>query len=167
MSSAFFNDVEAAKIAISMERNGLKFYADAARKAKDPNVRKVFLALAEDEKEHIARFEELHGQLLAEPRAHSYLDGNELDAYIQRLVETQVFADEGAVARLVDQIDSDLGALAVGMRAERDALLFYQEMLNFTDSKAARQVFGKIIDQERRHLVELAERSEACQNLHG
>ena len=167
MPSMFFNDVEVAKIAANMERHGLRFYAEAARKAKDPSVKKVFLELAEDEKQHIALFEALQQQLLEEPREQSYLDSDELDVYIQRLVETQVFADEGAVARLVSQIDSDIGALGVGMRAERDALLFYQEMLGFTDSRAARETLSKIIDEERRHLVELAERSEACEKLRG
>ena len=167
MSSMFFNDVEAAKIAVNMERNGLKFYTEAARRTGDPEVKRVFERLAADEKEHIAAFEELHQKLLQEPRSQSYLDHEELDAYMRRLVESHVFADEGTAARLLDQIDSDIGALGVGIRAERDTMLFYQEMMDFTDSKAAREAFRKIIDEERRHLVALAERSDACENLRG
>ena len=167
MSSTFFNDVEAAKIALSIERNGQKFYNGAARKARDPNVKRIFKQLASDEKEHIELFESLHQQLLDRPRRQGYVDSDEVNAYVQRLVDTQVFADEGTVARLVDQIDSDIGALGVGIRAERDALLFYQEMINFTDSKAAREAFGKIIEEERRHLVELGRRSDDCEKLHG
>ena len=167
MSSRFFNDVEAAKIAINMERGGLAFYTRMAAKTQDANVRKVFEQLARDETEHIAAFEELHQKLLAEPRKQSYLDNEELDAYMRRLVESHVFGDEGAVARMADQVSGDIEALGVGMRAERDTMLFYQEMLGFTDSKAAREAFQRIVEEERRHLVILAERSEACENLHG
>ena len=167
MSSMFFNDVEAVKIAVNMERNGLEFYKQMAAKTQDENVRKIFEQLAADETEHIAVFEELQQKLLAEPRKQSYLDNEELDTYMRRLVESHVFADEGSVARLAGQTETDIEALGVGMRAERDTVLFYQEMLGFTDSKAAQAAFKRIIDEERRHLVLLAERSEACENLHG
>ena len=167
MSSMFFDDVEAAKIAVVMERSGQAFYQAAARKAKDPQVRKMFHELAEEEQRHVGQFEALERQLSAERREAGGAERAELDAYVQRLVETQVFSGEGTVARLVEQIDSDIGALGVGMRAERDALLFYQEMINHTDSRAAREAFRKIIDEEREHLVRLAERSEACEGLHG
>ena len=40
-------------------------------------------------------------------------------------------------------------------------------MLDFTDSKAAREAFTKVIEEERRHLVTLADRSEHCENLKG
>lgn len=167
MSSMFFNDVEAAKIACTMERNGLAFYTKMAAKTKDPNVRRMFEQLAADEKEHVALFDELQQKLLDEPRSQSYLDHEDLDAYMKRLVETHVFADAGGVARLADQAESDIEALAVGMRAERDTMLFYQEIAGLTDSKAAREAFQKIIDEERRHLVLLADRSEHCEKLHG
>ena len=167
MPSMFFNDVEAAKIAVNMERNGLDFYNRMAGKSKDPAVRRVFEQLASDETEHIAVFEALEQTLLEGPRRQSYLDNEVLDAYMQRLVETHVFADAGAAARMADEADNDIVALAVGMRAERDTILFYQEMLGFTDSKAAREALERIVEEERRHLVLLAERSEACQKQHG
>lgn len=166
-SSMFFNDVEAMKIACNLERGGLKFYLAVAKKAKDPNVKRAFERLAKDEKAHVQVFEELQQKLLDEPRKEAYFDSEELDAYMARLIETHVFADDSLVARLADQVQSDIEALGVGMRAERDTLLFYQDLLGFTDSKAAREALQRIIGEERRHLVELAERSEACENLRG
>jgi len=167
VSSMFFSDVEAAKIACNMERNGLAFYTAVAAKAEDANVRRVFEQLAADEKAHVAVFEELQQTLLDEPRKDSYLDSDELDAYMARLVETHVFADGSTVARLAEQVSSDIEALGVGMRAERDTMLFYQELLNFTDSTTAREAFQRIVDEERRHLVQLHDRSQQCENLHG
>jgi rubrerythrin len=167
MAKATFNDVEAAKIAVNMERNGLAFYAHAAAKAKHPAVRKVFERLAADERDHLKAFEELHEKLLQEPLRESYFDNEEIDLYMRRLVGSHVFSDEGAARRLLDDTDSDLAALGLAIRVERDVMLFYQEMLNFSASEAAREVFRTIAEQERRHLVTLAERSEKCEDLDG
>jgi rubrerythrin len=168
MAKTFFNEIEAAMIAQNMEKHGLDFYQRAATKAKDTATRDLFLRLAEDEKKHLARFEELEETLHAARREGAgYTDDADLSAYIDRLVETQVFADEGAVARLADQVESDYEALAVAIRAERDSILFYQEMLDFIDSNAARETFSRILQEERGHLQTLGDQSEHCENFQG
>jgi len=168
MAQKFFNEIEAAKIAQNMERHGLDFYREAAARAKDTATRDLFLRLAEDEKKHLARFEELEEILQADRRAKKgYTDDADLAAYIDRLVETQVFAEEGAVARLADQARSDYEALAVGIRAERDTILFYQEMMSFIESNQARAAFSTILDEERGHLRILGDQSEHCENFQG
>jgi len=168
MAQMFFNEVEAAKIAQNMERNGLAFYQKAAEKATDPATRDVFLGLAEDEKEHLAHFEELEDTLQDQRRTGTgYADDPEISAYIDRLLMTQVFGDESDVARLAEQSESDYESLAVGMRAERDAITFYQEMLDFVDSKIAKDSFGHILKEERKHLQLLGDRSEHCENFQG
>ncbi|HOI54791.1 MAG TPA: ferritin family protein [Phycisphaerae bacterium] len=167
MAKTMFNDVEAAKIAVNMERSGLAFYTYAAARVKDPAVRKVFERLASDEREHITAFEDLHERLLQEPRRESYFDDEAIDLYMRRLVGSHVFSDEGAARRLLDDTDSDIAALGLAMRVERDVMLYYQEMLNFSASPAAREVFQAIAEQERRHLMTLAERSEKCEDFQG
>ena len=168
MAQMFFNEIEAAKIAQNLERNGLAFYQKAADRARDQATRDVFLQLAEDEKGHLAHLEELEETLQAERRTGSgYTDDPEIGAYIDRLLRTQVFGDESDVARLAEQAESDYETLAVGMRAERDSILFYQEMLDFVDSKAAKEAFEHILAEERRHLSLLDDRSEHCENIQG
>jgi rubrerythrin len=168
MAQMFFNEVEAAKIAQNMERNGLAFYQKAAAKAKDQATADVFNQLAEDEKEHLAHFEELEEKLQSERRTGSgYSDDPDLAAYIDRLLKTQVFGDASDVARLAEQSESDYESLAVGMRAERDAITFYQEMLDFVDSKVAQEAFTHILQEERKHLQLLGDRSEHCEDFQG
>jgi len=163
MAEKFFNEIEAAKIAQTMEKHGLEFYRKAAAKAKDAATRDLFLRLAEEEKKHLARFEELEEILQADRRGKKgYADDPDLAAYVDRLVETQVFADDSAAARLAEQAESDYEALAVAIRAERDTLLFYQEMMEFVASNQARAAFSTILDEEREHLRLLGEQSEHC-----
>jgi len=168
MAQMFFNEIEAVKIAQNLERNGLAFYRKAADRAQDQATRDVFLRLAEDEKDHLAHFEELEETLQQQRRTGAgYTDDAEIGAYIDRLLRTQVFGDESDVARLADQAESDYETLAVGMRAERDSILFYQEMLDFVDAKVAKEAFEHILQEERRHLSLLGDRSEHCEDAQG
>ena len=166
MAQIFFNEIEGAKIAQNMEKNGLAFYQKAAAKTKDAGVRTLFLQLADDEKKHLAAFEELEETLQAMriDRA-GYTDDAEIDAYIDRLLQTQVFGSASDVARLADQARDDREAIAVGMKAERDYIVFYQEMLDFIDSNEARAAFGWILKEERQHLRLLGDRGEDCCRL--
>jgi len=166
MSSMFFDDLEAVKIATAMEQSGLDFYARAAEKTADPYVKKMFLRLAAEERGHLTLFEDLQKKLSQEPRSPAAED-DETAAYVQHLVESHVFSEKGTPARLLAEAADDIAALAVGIRAERDALLFYQEMINFTDSQAAVAAFEQIVEEERRHLAALAEASVHCHELHG
>ena len=166
MSQMFFNEIEAAKIAQNMEKNGLEFYQKAAAKAKSPGVRSVFEKLADDEKAHLALFEELEERLQADRREHEgYEDDAEIGAYIDRLLETQVFCGDCTATCLVNQAKDDMEALAVGMKAERDAIVFYQEMLTFVDSKVAKEAFTNILQEERKHLRILGDRSADCSGM--
>ncbi len=163
MSQLFFNEVEAAKIAQNIEKNGLAFYQKVAAKTRNVAVRNLFMKLADDEKGHLARFEELEEALQAARRDQAgYADDDEIAAYIDRLLQTQVFGDAGDVARLAEQAADDVEALGVGMKAERDSIVFYQEMLDFVDSKAAKTAFADILKEERQHLRLLGELSEDC-----
>ena len=163
MAQMFFNEIEAAKIAQNMEKNGLDFYQRAAARTSNPQVRDVFQQLIEDEKNHLATFEELEETLQAR-RADgaAYTDDPEIGAYIDRLLQTQVFCEKCTVTGMLGQAADDCSALAVGMQAERDAILFYQEMLDFVDAREAREAFDWILKEERRHLRILGERGAAC-----
>ena len=163
MSQMFFNEIEAVKIAQNMERNGLEFYRRAAARTANPTVREVFLQLVEDEKDHLAAFEELEETLQARRTdGAAYTDDPEIGAYIDRLLQTQVFCEKCTVGGMLDQAKDDCAALTVSMQAERDAILFYQEMLDFVDSGEAKKAFEWILKEERRHLRTIGDRGAAC-----
>jgi rubrerythrin len=159
----FFNEIEAVRIAQDMEKNGLAFYQRAAAKTANPAVREVFQQLIADEKEHLKTFEELHAALEARRTAgQAFEDDAELGAYIGQLLGTQVFCEKCAATGLLNKAEDDCSALAVSLQAERDAIVFYQEMLNFVDSKEAKEAFDWILKEERRHLVTIGQRGAAC-----
>ena len=163
MSQMFFNEIEAARIAQDMEKNGLAFYQHAAAKTANAAVREIFKTLIEDEKKHLKTFEELEAALEARRTAgHAFEDDVELGAYIRQLLGTQVFCEKCPATAVLKKAEDDCSALAVSLQAERDAILFYQEMLGFVDSREARDAFEWILKEERRHLMTIGQRGAAC-----
>ena len=168
MSQMFFNEIEAVRIAQNMEKNGLAFYQHAAAKSANAKVRETFQQLIEDEKSHLKAFEQLEAALEARRTAGAeFEDDKELGAYIDQLLRTQVFCEKCAATDMLHQAKDDCTALAVSLQAERDAILFYQEMMSFIDSKPARAAFSTILDEEREHLRILGDQSEHCENFQG
>ena len=160
--SMFFNAIEAARIAQNMETNGIEFYSKSAARTKDAGVRKVFEQLAKDEQEHLDAFTKLERALeVARTAPPESGDEAETGTYIQRLLETQVFSGLSDATRLGQEAKDDYEALATAMRAERDAVVFYQEMLAFIDSKTAQETFTWILDEERKHLRLLGDRADS------
>jgi rubrerythrin len=163
MSQMFFNEIEAVRIAQNMEKNGLAFYQHAAAKSANAKVRETFQQLIEDEKSHLKAFEQLEAALEARRTAGAeFEDDKELGAYIDQLLRTQVFCQKCAAADMLQQAKDDCTALAVSLQAERDAILFYQEMLGYVDSKEAKEAFDWILKEERQHLVTIGERGTSC-----
>ena len=163
MSQMFFNEIEAARIAQDMEKNGLAFYQHAAGKSANAKVREIFQKLIEDEKKHLAAFAQLEATLEARRTAGTeFADDVELGAYIEQLLGTQVFCEKCGATVMLDKAKDDCSALAVSLQAERDAILFYQEMLNFVDSKEAKAAFEWILKEEREHLMTIGQRGTAC-----
>ena len=163
MSQMFFNEIEAVRIAQNMEKNGLAFYQHAAAKSANAKVRETFQQLIEDEKGHLKAFEELEATLEARRTAGAeFEDDKELGAYIDQLLRTQVFCEKCAATDMLQQAKDDCTALAVSLQAERVAIIFYQEMLGYVDSKEAKEAFDWILKEERQHLVTIGERGTSC-----
>jgi rubrerythrin len=162
MADMFFSEADAANIAQNMEANGLDFYLKAAGRTSDSKTREVFMRLADDETKHLATFKELEALLRARGSEPPTTAEEDIGPYVRRLLQSQVFCEKSPAGRLVAEADDDLGALAVGIHAERDSILFYQEMLDFVDSKEARDAFTWILKEERKHLLTRAARAEDC-----
>ena len=58
-----FEVTELVKIAVEDETSGVAFYSTMAGRAKDPQLKKVFADLAEQEKYHQKRFEVMLAEL--------------------------------------------------------------------------------------------------------
>ena len=149
-----FTPAELYNIAISVERRGAAFYDTLARTCTSEGMKQAFLTLAAMEHQHIQTFQKL---LAAAPSGFSEgVDNEEYGAYFQALVESSVFNDDLATSELVTKVDTDSEAIEIGMGAEKDSILFYEQLRDIVAGNAADDI-ARIISEEKAHLRKLAE----------
>jgi rubrerythrin len=152
--SVLFSGNEIVDIAVKIEENGRAFYLEAAGGAGDENLAAILRKLADDEVEHKATFEAFYKA----DEDYSLQPGynEEVDAYIKAMASAQVFAPGKSVAEIARGAKDVFEVLSLAMGAEKDSILYYMEMKEWMQPKD-RDVIGKVIDEEKRHLKQLTD----------
>lgn len=149
-----FRGHDMVETAVQMERNGLRFYRQAADGVADGLARDLLQRLADDEVRHLRFFETMLASVgLAE--LHESHPG-EYEKYLRAHVDGQVFTAARMEKLLAEPTMSEVEALQFGIDAEKDAILYYTEMNRFVPSRDHTMIEG-ILDEERRHLAQLTE----------
>lgn len=136
---------DALRIAIATERSGLDFYTRASRIAKDARARKVFLRLAEEEKEHLGTLEARYRELL---QSDPQLESRPTFLFFKG-------AANGLFAAGADQLancKSDKQALMIGIRCERGSHKFFKRYGERFEDSEGKRIFLEFADEERAHL---------------
>jgi rubrerythrin len=154
-----FEVSEIVKVAIEDERTGVTFYSALAEKTD--KLKDIFADLAEQERHHQRRFEQMLEQLGGHQPMEEY--PGQYMAYLQTLTSDRAFPDEQAALRKAEQCKDDAEALSIASRFERDTLILMNEMRGLVSDKH-RAVVDELTKEEQEHLVTLA---EARKNLAG
>ncbi len=110
-------------VAIKQEKDGIKFYTDAANKSKHHLGKSMFISFVEDEKEHLKRLEKLR-QADASPLGAVGSEPGFKDVKTRLMSVFDEMKDElGAV---VQPDDDDLNALKVAMDIEKTGHKLYK-----------------------------------------
>jgi rubrerythrin len=156
-----FNEIEALRLAMKLEQDGIKYYSELATKSKDPLVKKAFGLLAKEEQEHFDKFKAWLDELGVEADAGS--EEGEFD-----FIDTGVFGDIWKTEDHLKKIKTDLDAISLGEWAELNSIKFYKAMYDKTVNDPGRKTLNDIIKQEQGHLKafvrykELLEKNKAC-----
>lgn len=142
--------VDIAKLALSMEEKGYKFYTALAGRVNDARQKQVLLKLAEDEKEHRKLFE----KIITGYSDDETLDG-ETSSYLQSIQRHGIFPDLSGAEDYGDDIHSLKDVIAIGIQAEKDAILIFHELIARTRSEKIRKILYDLLEEEKLHLVEL------------
>jgi len=141
------------EIARSNEEKGARFYARMAERAGSESIKSVFKKLAGEELEHKAAFKKMLGM---EAQSGEEL-GEEEGKLLQSLISTSVFH---SMTEDSWEVLSPADALAIGVQAEKDSILLYQSVFNQSESPVVRNMLSILLEEEKRHLVELREHLE-------
>lgn len=146
-----FEVAELIKVAVEDERSGVAFYSRLAEKSA--TLRPVFAQLAEEEKYHLKRFQEMLDRFGGHSPREEY--PGEYMEYLRTLTETRAFPDAATAMKMAGDCASDADALALAGRFERDTLILMNEMRRLVNAKDA-AVVDELAAEEQGHLVTLA-----------
>ncbi len=142
-----FNANEVFEMAEQMERNGTKFYRDAAETAADPSNKELLMGLSKMEEAHEKIFESMRADLTAVEKASTVFDpSGEASLYLRALVDSRVFfKKEIDVTSMVEILKS-------AIEAEKDSIVFYLGMKEAVPENLGRDRIEAIIKEEMGHI---------------
>jgi rubrerythrin len=135
--------IKAIEMAIQMEKDGLKYYEDAAQKSKNELARKTFLRIAQDEVGHLKTFQKMFDTLTG-------TEGwRELANFSPKVGKVPVF--EGKVEKKGDVDPSEIDALRIALENERKGIELYKKAADASNDDMAKEIFVKISKEEEYH----------------
>jgi len=142
-----FNADEVFEMAEQMERNGAKFYRDAAETAADPSNKELLTGLSKMEEAHEKIFETLRAELTAAEKASTVFDpSGEASLYLRALVDSRVFFKKEIDVKSIVEI------LKSAIEAEKDSIVFYLGMKEAVPKNLGRDRIEAIIKEEMGHI---------------
>jgi rubrerythrin len=142
-----FNADDVFTIAEQLERNGARFYREAAEKVTAQGARDLLLRLAGMEDEHEKTFAQMHAQLKEAERAATVFDPEgEAAAYLKALADMRVFFDKKMDTSSLE------GILKEAIGAEKDSIVFYLGMKEAVPEHLGRNRVEAIIREEMGHI---------------
>jgi rubrerythrin len=154
-----YNDLEGLRIAVEIETRGREFYRQARENATNPQEQDMFLWLMNEEVRHEQAFRNMFNQLKDTKAAHSdeYLFDAEVSRYLTVLAELHVFPPAENAKQKVSELKSVKAVLELALQAEKDSVLFYDELANNAKFADARKIFAALKAEEQKHVVKVRE----------
>ncbi len=142
--------LQALKDAVRMELEGRQFYLEAAGKVQNPGVRQILEYLAESEKYHIDKFNEIYRDLEKDPawtESMAAFNPPRHEPYICVLAMAQADQETGG--------QDDLQALRTGIQMEDCSIDYYTKLARESKNPLARRFFMSVAHEERGHYLTL------------
>ena len=151
--SNLFNVSEVIDMGIEKEKKRRDFYGRAAEKFEQKDLKELFVNLKNWEELHINKFTEIRNNFKELETTDSYK--GELKDYIGSLIDDRIY-DKVSADGFDDNVKTPLDAIDYGIGFEKDAILFFNEMLKYTEP-GRKDIIQKLIDEEKQHIVYLSE----------
>lgn len=148
-----FNAAEVIDMGIEKEKKRRDFYALVAKSFKDKELKELFEKLAGWEAEHVKRFGEIRAKIENLEIAESYQ--GEFQAYMKATVDDMLY-NQVSAKDFSNNVKTPVQAIAYGISFEKDAIIFFNELLGYMES-AYRDSVLEVLGEEKKHLIYLTE----------
>jgi rubrerythrin len=142
--------LKALKDAVQMEVEGRQFYLEAAKTVKSPGVREIMEYLAESEKYHIEKFNEIYRSLEKDPAWNETIANFKPPQHEPYVCVMAMTKDEQGTGG-----DNDLQALKTGIKMEECSIDYYTKLAKEATNPLARRFFMSVAHEERGHYLTL------------
>ena len=150
---AKYNAFEVLSIAEKIERNGAVFYHKAAELFDEPKLRDLFFNLADWEVKHEEIFAEMKKEVTKEMNEVRFFDADDyMSANPQVMASLAAFAIRPDPAEELKGLEGREQILKNALKKEKDTVVFYRGLKNFTRGAAAKEKIKEIIEEEKRHI---------------
>jgi rubrerythrin len=142
-----FNADDIFEMAEQIERNGARFYRQAAGEITDEAAKKLLLDFAAMEDSHEKRFAAMRAELSNAKKSTTIFDPQgEAGLYLRALADTRVFFEKEIDTSSMEIILKE----AIG--AEKDSIVFYLGMKELVPEALGKSKIDDIIKEEMSHI---------------
>jgi rubrerythrin len=152
---AVLSSSELVEVALGIERNGIAYYTALAESTIDASLKGTFNGLADMERRHMEIFQNMLTSVGKYQPPYSGESEQEYELYLKALVDSAVFADDKVALHMARSASSPAEAIQTAMGAEKDSILFYNEMCDLVPERE-RPIVDGIINEEKSHLRQLS-----------
>jgi rubrerythrin len=147
------NACEIFEIAVQIERNGAKFYRQAAELFDDSRVHNLFLQLVDWEIVHEQVFADMRNELIAQgPEASTFETESDVIFNARSMAGLAVFGNSMGPSVELTGKESVTDVLRTAIEKEKDSIIFYTGLKDFVSVKTAKDKIADIIKEEMRHI---------------
>ena len=148
-----FNAAEVIDLGIAKEKKRRDFYGLVATTFKQKEMKDLFTRLRDWEDEHIKKFAAIRDTVEESEVVESYQ--GELGAYMKALVDDMLY-EQVTAAEFSKNVKTPLSAILYGIGFEKDAILFFQELLRYMTPHHQEKIV-ELINEEKKHVIYLTE----------
>ena len=158
-----FNADEIFEMAEEIERNGAKFYREAAQRAADKQVKQMLLDMATMEDGHLVTFQQMREELSGREIEPTVFDpDNQAVMYLRTMAESHGYEGRVSPSQKLTGAENIEEILRKAISSEKESVVFYTALRDLVPPKAGRDKVDSIIAEELGHITSLL---EAAKNL--
>jgi len=148
-----FNADEIFEMAEEIERNGAKFYREAAGNSSSKETKKMFLDMALMEDGHLKTFQLMRKELAeAEKLTTTFDPDNQAALYLQAMADSHGTEGRKKQTQKLTGDESVNEILKIALEAEINSVVFYTGLKELVSARAGKNKIEDIIKEEIAHI---------------
>ena len=133
------------KQAILLEKRGKAFYQNAASNTADPDVKKVFQIMADEEEDHV----KFLAQQYKTYQSEGHFDATVMETHPGGTVADQVFSEN--LTNKINAASFEAAAISAAIDMENRAIAAYSERAENAEDEEEKKFYGWLADWEKGH----------------